>query len=417
MTASSRSLGKTGRFALLASLYIAQGIPFGFATLFVPLQIAERADFSYGKATLVTLASFPWVLKLLWAPATDALWWPRIGRRRSWILPAQALLATTALAAAQLSFTGSLVPIFLVVTLFNLWASVQDTAVDGLAVELLPPEERGLGNVAQVAGYKLGMVAGGSGLTVVATHLGTPAAMVTLALAVLVLMAAPLLFREPPPPVRGTQEKRSPHDVAMTLLRTVATRAWLPTLLFVGTVKVGESMVSNVVKPWLVRENSFTKDEASFAVGVVAMLASLAGSAIGGHLAGKMDRRRALLTFGVIQAAALILLGIGMSLKLQGSTITTVIAVEHFAAGLLTPALFAYMMDVSDPAVGASHYTLLATIEVLAKGAGGAAAGFIVDAVGAGPFALGTALIGLLPLLLLPYVMPPRMVAEPAQST
>ena len=40
---------------------------------------------------------------------------------------------------------------------------------------------------------------------------------------------------------------------------------------------------------------------------------------------------------------------------------------EHFFAGMITPVMFALMMSRVDRSIGATHYTLLATIEVLGK--------------------------------------------------
>jgi hypothetical protein len=53
------------------------------------------------------------------------------------------------------------------VLVLNLLASTQDIATDGLAVTILGPEERGLGNGVQVAAYRIGMVIGGGVLVAV----------------------------------------------------------------------------------------------------------------------------------------------------------------------------------------------------------------------------------------------------------
>lgn len=406
MSSSSEPLSREGawRIARLVALYAAQGIPFGFTMLYVPLQIAERPDFSYAKATLFTLASFPWLLKLLWAPAADTWFWTRLGRRRSWILPAQALLVLTSLAATGVNFDGPLWKLFVLTALLNLWASLQDTAVDGLAVEMLRPSERGLGNAAQVAGYKLGMVAGGTGLAIVAHRLGPTAAMYALSASIALLMLVPLRLREPAAP---ENVERSGTGVLRHLAQIVRRPGWTTTLLFIATVKAGEVMASNLVKPYLVREAGFSIERAAWAVGFIGMLLSLAGSVAGGHVAGRAGRLRALKVLGLTQAAALLLLALAVQAGVRGDTLVLLIALEHFAAGLFTPALFAYMMDVTEPAIAATHYTLLATVELVAKGAAGAAAGPLADVVGVPVVMLLAGSLGALPLLLLTRIRPP----------
>lgn len=395
--------------ARLVALYAAQGIPFGFATTYIPLQLTSRPGFTYSQATLLTLANFPWLLKVLWAPAVDTRYVARIGRRRSWILPAQGLIAATALVASFVDFDGPIWVLVTIMVLFNLWASVQDTAVDGLAVELLTDRERGLGNAAQVAGYKLGMVAGGSGLVLLASEhrLGSSGALQVLAGLVLVLILAPLTHREPPPPPKVEQLHGHAESALGLLRRTLSQPGWPATLVFIATVKVGETMVSNVLKPLLVREYDFTREDAAWAVGLVGMVASLAGSVVGGAFAGRYGRLKALAWFGTLQAFTLAALGLALAFAPDRATLVTVIAVEHFAVGLLTPALFAYMMDVSEPAIAATHYGLLAMIELVVKGSTGAISGKLLDALGPTPFVLTVAIGGAAPLLLLSRIRRP----------
>ena len=131
LAAAAPSRIRASHLFTLVALYVAQGLPYGFATTFLPIELAHRPDFSYAKTSAFHLAALPWFLKLLWAPSTDARYSARMGRRRSWILPAQGLLAVTAFSATGLDLQGPLWAIFAVVALFNLWASVQDTAVDG----------------------------------------------------------------------------------------------------------------------------------------------------------------------------------------------------------------------------------------------------------------------------------------------
>ncbi|MFM2152136.1 MAG: major facilitator family transporter [Pseudomonadota bacterium] len=401
--AASPARVRASHLFTLVALYVAQGLPYGFATTFLPIELAHRADFSYAKTSAFHLAALPWFLKLLWAPSTDARYSPRLGRRRSWILPAQGLLSVTAFAAAGLDLQGPLWPVFAVVALFNLWSAVQDTAVDGLAVELLGDRERGLGNAAQVGGYKVGMLLGGSGLVFVASQLDTSWAIGTLGLMVAALMVVPLTYREPPPTV-VVESVHHHGKAAMARLREILSgRGWLPTLLFIGTVKMGETMVAAVLKPWLVRDAGFSDARAAFVVGVVGGTLSLAASVVGGWLAGVYGRRRLMPLLGLVQSFAVLALGLAVWGNAGESWLVVAIALEHMAVGLLTPVLFAWMMDVTDPTIGATHYTLLATTELLAKTLAAIFAGPLCDRLGVPVLLLLAGSVGALPLALWPW--------------
>lgn len=75
-------------FLLLVLLYFLQGIPMGLAMGSVPF-LLKKADASYSAIGVFSLAAYPYSLKLFWSPIVDAVWSPKVGRRKSWILPIQ----------------------------------------------------------------------------------------------------------------------------------------------------------------------------------------------------------------------------------------------------------------------------------------------------------------------------------------
>jgi PAT family acetyl-CoA transporter-like MFS transporter 1 len=76
-------------FLLLVLLYFLQGIPMGLAHGSVPFLLKNVV--SYSAIGVFSLAAYPYSLKLLWSPIVDAVWSPRFGRRKSWILPIQTI--------------------------------------------------------------------------------------------------------------------------------------------------------------------------------------------------------------------------------------------------------------------------------------------------------------------------------------
>ena len=126
-------------FLLLVLLYFLQGVPMGLATGSVPFLLKEYL--SYGQLGVFSLASYPYSLKLLWSPIVDAVWSPRVGRRKSWILPVQLV------SGVGMLYLGSRVQAMMVqaredggasVWSFTTWwfmlvftCATQDIAVDG----------------------------------------------------------------------------------------------------------------------------------------------------------------------------------------------------------------------------------------------------------------------------------------------
>ena len=77
--------------ALLVALYVLQGLVTGLATGFLPFMLSGRI--SYSQQAIVSLAAYPYSLKLFWSPIVDVVHVPRWGRRKSWIVPCQILIS------------------------------------------------------------------------------------------------------------------------------------------------------------------------------------------------------------------------------------------------------------------------------------------------------------------------------------
>ncbi len=231
------------RLGLLGSLYFAQGLPFGFFTQALPLLLRDR-DYSLTAVGLSSLLAIPWALKFLWAPVVERHWWPRIGRRRSWILAMQ-LAATVALLALAVvpGGTDSMPVLMTAVFALNLIAATQDIATDGLAVEMLGPDERGFANGLQVAGYRVGMIVGGGVLLILHEQLGARGTFLAMA-ALTALASVPVLrATEPPTIARVATATPAPHFLHRP-------GAWHVVALL-AIYKAGEAFATGMLRPYL----------------------------------------------------------------------------------------------------------------------------------------------------------------------
>ena len=74
----------------LMFLYFLQGIPLGLKAS-LPFILSSRQA-SYANQAVFSLASWPFSLKLLWAPIVDSVFFASVGRRKSWLVPVQYLI-------------------------------------------------------------------------------------------------------------------------------------------------------------------------------------------------------------------------------------------------------------------------------------------------------------------------------------
>lgn len=356
--------------SLLTSLYLAQGLPFGFFTQALPVLMRER-ELSLTLIGASGVLFLPWALKFLWAPWVDGT-----GTRRGWIM---ALQLATFLGAAALAFVDldrSLLLIFVALVGFNLLAATQDIATDGLAVRLLGPADRGLANGIQVGAYRIGMILGGGALLWVYARAGWSMMFAAMA-AILLLTCLPAL---------GLREASIPH-VAKThrrpsgWVRRLRQPGFLAFIALIGAYKFGEAAASALVGPFL--------HDAGYAIATIALVKGalgstmgLAGAAVGGALAFRIGRRRALILCGLAQTLGM-LAYVACALHPGERTLVLVAtAAEHFFASTATVSLFALMMDASDPDHAGTDYTLLASAVVIVSGLAGIVIGGVGDAFG-----------------------------------
>ncbi|WP_043112461.1 MFS transporter [Solimonas flava] len=376
-------MSRAYRLGLLAALYVAQGLPYGFFTQALPVLMREMG-YSLVRIGATSLLFLPWALKFLWAPYVD-----HYGTRRQWLLPLQLAAAAGAALLAVLEISTSLRWVFAALALFNLIAATQDIATDGLAVNLLGPRERGLGNGIQVGGYRLGMIVGGGLLLWIYAVAGWRPMFVAMA-ALLLLTALPVLrLREP----RRAAASPAPQALALAggWWARLRRPGVLPFLALISFYKFGDSMGAALVGPFM-KDSGFGLAQIALIKGTLASLSALAGAALGGWLAFRWGRRRALLAGGLAQTlslamyafAALAVGGAGFGYAL---TVAACVA-EHVLGGIATVALFTLMMDAAEPEHAGTDYSLLACTVAVAQGLASMSAGVVAE-VGGYPLMFG----------------------------
>src|SRR5690606_28899560 len=155
----------------------------------------------------------------------------------------------------------------------------------------------------------------------------------------------------------GQRPERRRHVPAWAALwsfvRLPGMWAWL---LVMALYKVGDAFGSAMGKPLLV-DLGLSLDVIGWIGGGVGMGAGIAGAIVGGYWVQTLGRVRALVIFGVLQSVSL--LGYGWLALGQADLLVVVAvnAVEHFAGGMATAALFTLMMDACRQAHAGSDYS------------------------------------------------------------
>jgi MFS transporter, PAT family, beta-lactamase induction signal transducer AmpG len=342
------------RFVAFGALYLAQGLPWGFIAVGYPVLLTDAGLDKEAVGWAQALAYIPWSFKILWGPVIDRVPSLRFGRRRPYIVVAQGFIGVSLLAllfvdpAKQLGLVGA------ILFVNNAFASLQDVAVDALAVDLLPADERGRANSIMFACKSGGVALGGGGGIVLAKFLGWPALFVILAVSMWLIMLIPLFARERPDNVAAPESRfnwtalKSSFSFATPYLG-IAVALLTP---------MGYALVSGPFTPMLRGDLKMTEEQIGTLSGIIEPLAGVVGSLIGGVVVDRLGPRRSMGLFmvgiGIVLASFASLPGLRPSFGfLAAYLIALNLCIYAYTASSL-----AFFMTLSNPAIGATQFAV-----------------------------------------------------------
>ena len=359
------------------------------------------------------LIRFPYTWKFLWAPLVDRYALTRLGRRRSWMLFAQAGVLVCVWVLGGLSPQTDLQAVIAVTVALALFGATLDIALDAYRRELLPDQELGLGNVVHVNAYKIAGLVPGSLALILADHFPWEFVFAVTALFMLPGIAMALLVSEPRAAAGAPKTLR--EAAIEPFHEFIARNGWRAALLVLGFVflyKLGDSMCTALATPFYL-EMGFSKSE----IGLVAKHAGLWPSVIGGLLGGlwmvRLGINRALWLFGVVQFVSIFGFAwlaargtVGSASSADLVALAWVVGLEALGVGLGAAALVAFIARTTHPRYTATQFALFTSLAAVPGTFVNAATGWLVERMGWFDFFLLCALLALPGMALLLRVAP-----------
>ncbi len=188
------------RFLVLFILYLAQGVPYGLLLIALPAWLVNGGVGAVELGLYVSAASLPWTLKFMHGFFMDRYTFLPMGRRRPWLIGAQLAMVLALLLIVLLEPSVDELSLLAALGFAAMLATtVQDVAVDGMAVDLLKDGERAKANGLMFGAQAVGIAAGGavSGWLISQTG-GLAAAMFAVAAFIALAVVMMLLLRERP---------------------------------------------------------------------------------------------------------------------------------------------------------------------------------------------------------------------------
>jgi len=393
------------KMAVLLFLGFSSGLPFYLTskTLQGWMTTAKVDLATIGFFSLVTL---PYSLKFVWAPVMDRYIPPFLGRRRGWVVITQVLLLL-AIAAMSLHDPQTGLRMLAVNAIaIAFFSASQDISLDAYRTDVLETREMGAGAAVFVMGYRIAMITTGALAFFLADRIAWPT--VYLVLSLLLIIGIVTTFVAPEPVLSDAPPRTLAEAVVLPFAdffqRAGVLRALL-VLLFIVVYKYSDSLAGSMTTPFLLKAG-FSQSEVGAVFLGVGVIATIAGVVVAGATIGKFGINRSLWIFVVFQGLSnLTYYGLSLAGKNHAFMVAAVIT-ENFGLGLVTGAMTAYLMSMSNKRITATQFALLSSLMAASRDILVAPAGKIAESLGWPSFFLITVAMAIPPLVLLPFIAP-----------
>ena len=370
-----------------------------------------------------TIGYLSWVAlfyagKWLWAPLVDRVpilfLTKRLGRRRSWLLFAQALIIFGLIGMATTDPKQNLEPIVWFALLVAFGSATQDIALDAFRIESAKAQYQAALAASYQTGYRLAMIWAGAGALWLAARAETTTgiylaeawqfAYLCMALSISVGVVTTLLSPEPQavllPKARSTEQW-----LQQTLIEPFAdfiSRYRWQAFLILGLIaiyRISDVVMGIMANPFYV-DMGYTKDEVAAVTKVFGVIMTLVGAFLGGLLTMRFGVMRVLLLGGILSAASNLLFAWLSTRGHDLNGLVWVISADNLSSGIASAAFIAYLSSLTNVQYSATQYALFSSMMLLLPKWLAGFSGVYVDTFGYEHFFIATALIGI-PVLIL----------------
>ncbi|WP_242112078.1 AmpG family muropeptide MFS transporter [Luteimonas aquatica] len=366
-----------------------------------------------GSIGLISLASFFYLLKFLWAPLLDRYAFPLtafLGRRRSWLLVAQAVVAVSLFGLAymrpELSVTGLVVWVLIA----SFAGATQDSVVDAYRIEIAPANAQAALAATYTLGYRVGLIVGGAGALYIAEYGSWTMAYVAMSSLMLLPLLATLLSREPSAAPEAAVARRI--DLAGAFWQPFTSffsrhglAFGIALLLFVGMYKFPDQVIGVMAGPFYL-DSGYTKADIATVSKLFGVWVGILGAFAGGLAVAAFGFRRMLLVAVLGVALSNLAFLLMAHYPSQIWAFYAALLADNLCQGFAGTVSIAFMSSLTDRNFTATQFALLVSLANLPGKFVGGASGYIVEATSYSTFFILSAATVIPALALLAWLWP-----------
>ena len=410
------------------------GLP--FLLVFSTLN-ARLADVGVETATI---GFFSWLgitysIKVFWAPVVDRLKLPVLnrlfGKRRSWILLAQAGIATGLYLMAAVDPLSAPETLALCGLLVAFSSATQDVAIDAYRIEIAQERLQAALAATYIFGYRLALLVAGAGALYVAEFWSWEVSYQVMAALVGVGALTVLVVKEP-----EVNHFAAAQDIAHRIEEEVEKRSHLPErlarlagwfyaavagpfldffrryrelavaiLVLVAVYRISDIAMGVMANPFYLDFMGFSKTQVADVTKVFGFFMTIVGSMVGGVLVVRYGVRRILLAGAVMTAATNLLFVLLAQQPPDIAALALVVSADNLSGGIANVALIAWLSSMTSASFTATQYALFSSLMTLPGKFLGGFSGIVVADFGYAQFFLVAGVMGVPAILLVLYIM------------
>ncbi|MBD9369868.1 MFS transporter [Xanthomonas sp. XNM01] len=370
-----------------------------------------------GSIGLISLASFFYLLKFLWAPLIDRYAFPLtgfLGRRRSWLLVGQAGVGIGLVALAMTRPELGVGPLVGWVLFTSFWGATQDSVVDAYRIEIAPAYAQAALAATYTLGYRIGLIIGGAGALYMADLVSWRSAYLMMGALMLLPLLATLVCREPDAP-QSTVQRRIDFLGAFwqpfsSFFQNNGLALGLVLLVFVGLYKFPDQVIGVMAGPFFL-DSGYSKSDIATVSKVYGIWAGIAGAFAGGACVAAFGIRAMLL----VAALGVALSNLAFLLMAQNPAqlwaFYAAISFDNVSQGFAGTVLVAFIASLTDRNFTATQFALMVSLANLPGKFAGGISGYVVEATSYSTFFVLSAMTVVPTLLLLGWMW--KRIREP----
>ncbi|MDE0510764.1 MAG: MFS transporter [Gammaproteobacteria bacterium] len=428
------------RVIAMSFLGFSAGLPFllVFSTLSAWLRDSGLA--------LSTIGFFSWIgitysIKVFWAPVVDRtpifLLTGRLGKRRSWMLSAQLLIALGLAGMAMSDPQAHLQQIAIFALLVAFGSATQDITIDAYRIEAVDRLLQGAMAASYVFGYRVALLVAGAGAFYIAAAQSWQYAYFTMACLMGIGVVTTLIIAEPAHPVSdaagelesevgrkmGVKEGAHKSDRLAAWFASAVVSPFveffrrngllaLVILLLIGTFRLSDITVGVMANPFYL-DLGFSKIEIANITKIFGFFMTILGAGLGGIFVLRYGIYKPLLLGAIlVPVTNLFFVWLAMS-DPDTVSLAVVISMDNLSGGFATSAFIAYLSSLTNTTYTATQYALFSSLMTLPAKIIGGFSGIVVEAAGYAWFFLYAGVLGAPALLLIIYLMRKPVIPAP----